>query len=87
VVPEGAIVPEQGRTFVFVVADGEATRREVKLGKRRPGEVEIVEGLQEHERVVVEGTHNLRDGGPVREHQARSQQSQSQSQTGPSTSS
>lgn len=66
-VPEGAIVPEQGRTFVFVVEDGQATRREVTLGKRRPGEVEIVAGLEEHERVVVEGTQNLRDGGPVRE--------------------
>ena len=54
-VPENAIVPEQGRTFVFVVANGEASRREVKLGKRRPGVVEIVSGLQEHERVVVEG--------------------------------
>lgn len=71
-VPEGAIVPEQGRTFVFVVENGEASRREVKLGKRRPGEVEIVEGLREHERVVVEGTQNLRDGGPVREQTAQS---------------
>ena len=72
-VPEGAIVPEQGRTFVFVVDNGEATRREVKLGKRRPGEVEVVEGLEEHERVVVEGTQNLREGGPVREQQSPSQ--------------
>jgi membrane fusion protein (multidrug efflux system) len=66
-VPEGAIVPEQSRTFVFVVEDGEASRREVKLGKRRPGVVEVIEGLKEHERVVVEGTQNLRDGGPVTE--------------------
>jgi membrane fusion protein (multidrug efflux system) len=73
VVPEGAIVPEQGRVFVFVVEGGLATRREVKLGKRRPGEVEVVEGLKEHERVVVEGTQNLRDGGPVREHQAQTE--------------
>jgi membrane fusion protein (multidrug efflux system) len=71
-VPESAIVPEQGHTFVFVVANGEATRREVKLGKRRPGVVEIVDGLKEHERVVVEGTQNLRDGGPVREQQPES---------------
>ncbi|HEY5760063.1 MAG TPA: efflux RND transporter periplasmic adaptor subunit [Steroidobacter sp.] len=71
-VPEGAIVPEQGHTFVFVVANGEATRREVKLGKRRPGVVEVVEGLKEHERVVVEGTQNLRDGGPVREQEPES---------------
>lgn len=66
-IPEDAIVPEQGRTFVFVVENGEASRREVKLGKRRPGQVEVLDGLAEHERVVVEGTHNLRDGGPVRE--------------------
>jgi membrane fusion protein (multidrug efflux system) len=71
-VPEGAIVPEQGHTFVFVVANGEATRREVKLGKRRPGVVEIVDGLKEHERVVVEGTQNLRDGGPVCEQEPES---------------
>lgn len=75
-VPESAIVPEQGDVFVFVVENGEATRRAVKLGKRRPGVVEIVEGLKEHERVVIEGTQNLRDGGPVRE-----QEQQSQAQT------
>lgn len=78
-VPEGAIVPEQGKTFVFVVENGEAIRREVKLGKRRPGEVEIVEGLKEHERVVVEGTQNLRDGGPVREQAQHSQAKAEQS--------
>jgi membrane fusion protein (multidrug efflux system) len=72
-VPESAIVPEQGRVFVFVVQNGEAIRREVKLGKRRPGVVEIVEGLKEHERVVIEGTQNLRDGGPVREQEQQSQ--------------
>lgn len=70
-VPEGAIVPEQGHVFVFVVEEGVALRREVKLGKRRPGEVEIVNGLKEHERVVVEGTQNLRDGLAVREQQAQ----------------
>lgn len=66
-VPEGAIVPEQGHAYVFVVENGVAVRREVKLGKRRPGEVEIVDGLKERERVVTEGTQNLRDGITVNE--------------------
>ena len=66
-VPEAAIVPEQGKTFVFVVTDGVIERREVRTGRRRPGEVEIVEGLRERERVVVEGTQNVRDGTRVRE--------------------
>jgi membrane fusion protein, multidrug efflux system len=67
VVPEAAIVPEQGRVFVFVVRDGRVERREVQLGKRRPGEVELVAGLQAGERVITEGTQNVRDGTPVRE--------------------
>lgn len=64
-VPEAAIVPEQGKTFVFVVVDGVVEQREVRIGKRRPGEVEIVEGLREHEMVVVEGTHIVRHGSRV----------------------
>jgi membrane fusion protein (multidrug efflux system) len=64
-VPEGAIVPEQGRIFVFVVRDEIAERREVRIGKRRPGDVQIVEGLAEGERVIVEGTQNVRDGSIV----------------------
>jgi membrane fusion protein (multidrug efflux system) len=67
VVPESAIVPEQGRTFVFVVSDGRAERREVHVGRRRPGEVQIASGLEVGERVVIEGTQNVRDGTPVRE--------------------
>jgi membrane fusion protein (multidrug efflux system) len=66
-VPEEAIVPERGRTYVFVVANGVAQRREVRTGKRRPGDVEIVEGIAESERVVVEGTQNIRDGTTVQE--------------------
>jgi membrane fusion protein, multidrug efflux system len=69
VVPEAAIVPEQGRTFVFVVRDARVERREVQLGKRRPGEVELVAGLQAGERVITEGTQNVRDGTQVREQQ------------------
>jgi membrane fusion protein (multidrug efflux system) len=67
-VPEAAIVPEQGRTFVFVVSDGVARQHEVRLGKRRPGEVEIVAGLADQDRVIVEGTQNVRDGTSVREY-------------------
>lgn len=65
--PESALVPEQGRAFVFVVDGGRATKREVNVGRRRPGEVEVVAGVKEGERVVVEGTLKLRDGAAVRE--------------------
>jgi membrane fusion protein (multidrug efflux system) len=61
-VPEGAIVPEQGKSFVFVVKDGVVSKREVTLGRRKPGQVQVTEGLAGGERVVVEGTQKVRDG-------------------------
>jgi membrane fusion protein, multidrug efflux system len=67
VVPEAAIVPERGESFVFVVAEGRAERRAVRTGRRRPGEVEIVAGLEAGERIVVEGTQHVMDGGAVTE--------------------
>ena len=66
-VPEAAIVPEQGRAYTFVVSDNVVSRREVRTGRRRPGDVEIISGLSEGERVVVEGLQALRDGIAVQE--------------------
>jgi membrane fusion protein (multidrug efflux system) len=67
VIPEAALVPEQARQFVYVIAEGRASKREVQIGRREPGRVEVVEGLLEGERVVTEGTLKLREGSPVRE--------------------
>lgn len=64
-IPEGAIVPEQGKSYVFVVKDGIVSKREVVTGRRKPGAVQVVEGLDDGERVVVEGTQKVREGGPV----------------------
>lgn len=67
VIPEESLVPEQNRQYVYVVVNGNAQKREVRTGLRRPGSVEIVEGLAQGERIVVEGTVKLREGGPVRD--------------------
>jgi membrane fusion protein (multidrug efflux system) len=65
-VPEHAIVPERSKQFVFVVdADGTVRQREVTTGRRRPGEVEILDGVREGERVITEGTQKVRDGSAV----------------------
>jgi membrane fusion protein, multidrug efflux system len=66
-VPEEALVPERGKAYVFVVRDNVVERREVRTGKRKPGYVEIVDGVHEHEHVVVDGTQNVRDGSTVEE--------------------
>mgnify|MGYP000184548751 CR=1 FL=1 len=49
VIPEQCLVPLGDRQFVYVVdpaADNSVEHREVRIGTRRPGEVEIVEGLE-----------------------------------------
>jgi membrane fusion protein, multidrug efflux system len=66
-VPEEALVPERGHAYVFVVRNNIVERREVRTGKRKPGFVEIVDGVHEHERVVVDGTQHVRDGSVVEE--------------------
>lgn len=64
-VPEGAIVPRAGETFVFKVVDGKAIETKVRLGTRTAGEVEIVQGLAPNEVVVVAGQNRLRNGSAV----------------------
>lgn len=65
VIPEEALVPEQARQFVYLVQGAVVAKREVTLGRREPGFVEITAGLEPGDRVVVEGTLKLRDGTPV----------------------
>jgi len=67
VIPEEAIVPERSKQFVFVVgADGIAELREVHTGRRRPGEVEVLQGLAEGEWVITDGTMKARSGQAVK---------------------
>lgn len=65
-VPEQALVPESDRQYVYVVQDGTAKRHEVNIGRRRPGEVEVLSGLAAGDMVVIEGGENLQDGAAVR---------------------
>jgi len=65
VIAEGALVPVQDRQYVYVVEDGMVRQRQVRIGRRSPGRVEVSEGLRAGEIIVVEGTQSLRDGMTV----------------------
>jgi membrane fusion protein, multidrug efflux system len=67
VIPEEALVPEQARQFVYVVKGRQVAKREVSLGRREPGFVEITNGLVAGDHVVIEGTIKLRDGADIRD--------------------
>lgn len=69
-VPEAALIQLRDQTFVFVAEETEegktlARRVEIKRGMRRLGEVEVLGGLQEGQRVIVTGFMRLVDGDAV----------------------
>jgi membrane fusion protein (multidrug efflux system) len=64
-VPEQAVVPMGQDNFVFRVVDGKAALTKIKIGLRRVGEVEILEGLTSADTVVTAGQMKIRDGAPV----------------------
>jgi membrane fusion protein (multidrug efflux system) len=66
-VPERALLSYADKQYVFVVGgEGTAEQREVELGVRDVGWVEVVSGLEPGEMVIVDGLLGLRDGAPVR---------------------
>jgi len=73
VVPEEAVVPQGQKAYVIKVVDGAekdskvSQRVEVRVGIRRPGKVEIVEGLREGDTVVIAGQQRIqKDGSALR---------------------
>ena len=61
VLPVEALSEDEGRFFVFVQTSGERfARREVQIGVKDGGLVQIVKGLEAHERVVVKGSYYVK---------------------------
>jgi len=64
-VPVDALLTEDGRSSVFVIANGLAERRSVVPGYRNNGHYEIIEGIEPGELVVTTGQASLRTGSAV----------------------
>jgi membrane fusion protein (multidrug efflux system) len=65
-IPEQAIQEDQAGKFVMIVdSDDIVDVRRVKTGQSDKGRVKIIDGLQDGERVVVEGLQKIRPGMTV----------------------
>ena len=60
-IPEQAVLVTAGNPVLFVVQNGRAVRREVALGERQGGHVEITSGHTAGEVVIVDGQLGLTD--------------------------
>jgi membrane fusion protein, multidrug efflux system len=65
VVPEDALLPMQGATFVWAIKGGKADRRQVSVGVRTAGWAEIQSGVEAGDSVVVGGAERLFPTAPV----------------------
>jgi RND family efflux transporter MFP subunit len=64
-VPSRAVVEDEGKSVVYVVADGKAVRRVVQPGFVEGDDTEIRDGLAAGELVCVKGQRDLKDGQAV----------------------
>jgi membrane fusion protein (multidrug efflux system) len=65
-IPESALFSQEGKFFAFVVQNGVAHRQEVETGHRFKGNVEVLKGIHEGERVVTVGHEQLTEGTKVK---------------------
>ena len=66
IVPEGAIIPEDEKSFIYVLKENNVLKkREVVTGIRNDGSIEIVKGINQSDLIVFEGTNKIRNGSEV----------------------
>ncbi|NEX20345.1 efflux RND transporter periplasmic adaptor subunit [Thiorhodococcus mannitoliphagus] len=70
VIPEAALLHEGEKHFVMALTQDDqgttAERRDILIGTRQPGLVEVREGIAEGERVVIDGNDKIRPGQPLK---------------------
>ena len=66
VVPQVALIADQGGVYVFVVEDGKAAMRRIKVGGESGADVIVQDGLSGGEQVIVDGLQRVRAGAAVR---------------------
>jgi HlyD family secretion protein len=64
-VPASALYQEGDQWHVFVVENGRARARAVRVGHRNPDEAEVLDGLSVGERVIRQPTDKISDGARV----------------------
>ena len=66
VIPKDIMLARRNRKTVFIVERGFARERTIDEGLSNPDEVEVVSGLNQGERIVVDGFETLRNGSKVK---------------------
>lgn len=62
VIPQNSVVED---SYVFVAEDGRAVKKKIVIGLQNTTLLEVLQGLDEGESVIVEGNYGLEDGAEI----------------------
>ena len=65
-VPDSAVTIQGNTSFVYIVEDNIAKKRNIEIGKRNFGKVSVLSGLEKNEEVVIEGISKVRNNLKVK---------------------
>lgn len=65
-VPAGALFRRGDEWAVFVIQEGRARQRPVRIGRSNGLETQVIDGLKEHDKVILYPSDRVRDGVAVR---------------------
>lgn len=66
-IPSSAIIDKNGDDCVYIVQDSKAVLRKVQTGNSVDSVIQILNGISEGDKVVIEGMRSLSDGADVRD--------------------
>ena len=65
-IPKRAVIEEDGQYYVYIAGKDTANRVKVQLGYQKEGQVEVREGVNPGQRVVVAGQGALKEGAKIK---------------------
>ena len=65
-VPESAVTIQGSTSFVYIVKNNTAEKRNIKIGNRNFGKISIVSGIEEGDLVISEGVSKVRNKSKVK---------------------
>jgi membrane fusion protein (multidrug efflux system) len=66
IIPEEAVIQEKDKKFALVVTpDNTVDKKEIVTGRRNPGKLEVMSGLNAGQQVIIQGLTRVRPGSPV----------------------
>ena len=66
IIPEEAVIQEKDKKFALVVTpDNTVEKKEIVTGRRNPGKLEVISGLNAGQQVIIQGLTRVRPGSSV----------------------